>query len=170
MDWSRSGDIAYHKFFYSADGFKGLDSAAFLCGVLTSWQDTPLDMGNYYTVTASGYGIFTNLAEPTKSYFGLKAFGQIAADYPKRFKVKAAAPVYALGGSAPNGRKMLLISCFKMDAGKVTVAFDREIRNVTVRLVDRDHDLTEISASAKGKKLELSFTGTSAVFTVEFDC
>ena len=170
MDWSRSGDIAYHKFFYSADGFKGLDSAAFLCGVLTSWQDTPLDMGNYYTVTSSGYGIFTNLAEPTKSYFGLKAFGQMSADYPKRFKVKTAAPVYALGGSAPDGRKMLLISCFKLDAGKVTVTFEQEIRNVTVRLVDRDHDLAEIPASPPGKKLELAYTGTSAVFTVEFDC
>ena len=65
---------------------------------------------------------------------------------------------------------MLLISCFKLDAGKVTVTFDKEIRNVTVRVVDRDHDLAEIPASPQGKKLELAFTGTSAVFTVEFDC
>ena len=169
MDWDRSGDLEYHKHFYSADGFKGLDSAAFLCAVLAGWQDTPLDMGNYYTVTCTGYGIFTRFTEPTKSYFGLKAFGQLAADYPKRFQVQAKAPVYAIGGTAENGRKMLLISCFKMENGKLELVFDQPIRNVVVHLLDKNNDLAPITATPQGNRLELSFDGFSAVFLVEFD-
>ena len=169
MDWDRSGDLEYHKFFYSADGFKGLDSAAFLCAVLAGWQDTPLDMGTYYTVTTSGYGIFTAYTEPTKSYYGLKAFGELAADYPKRFQVQAKAPVYAIGGTAENGRKMLLISCFKMENGTLELVFDQPIRNVVVHLLDKNNDLATIPSTPQGNRLDLSFDGTSAVFLVEFD-
>ncbi len=170
MDWDRetSNDLEYHKFFYSADGFKGLDSAAFLCAVLAGWQDTPLNMGNYYTTTCGSYGLFTQFTEPTKSYCGMKAFGILASECGKRFRVAAEAPVYALGGMAGSGKKMLLVSCFKPEWKKVELVFDRKILNTTLLLIDEKHNLEPVPVNPRGNRLELPFEGSSAVFLLEF--
>lgn len=169
MDWNRYRDVEYIKFFHSAEGFKGLDAGAFLCAVLCGWQDTPLDMGNYYTTSAGGYGIYVDHVVRTKSYYGLKAFGELAADCPNRFEVSAAAPVYALGGSNDDGQKMVVISCFKTDDKSVEVEFDQAISDLEVQQLDGKRDLEVVPATVvDGKKVTLNFDGTSAVFLLKF--
>ncbi len=170
MDWDRetSGDLEYHKFFYSADGIKGLDSAAFLCAVMTGWQDTPLDMGNYYTVTSGSYGLFTQYSEPTKSYYGMKAFGITVSECVERFRVRADAPAYALGGTAPDGRKFLLVSCFRSAEKKAEVIFPENISEIELLRLDSGHSLEPAAVPASGRRIELDFQGTSAVFLLKF--
>ncbi len=169
MDWSRSRDPQYSQYFYSPEGFKGLDSAAFLTSVLIGWQDTALDMGNYYTTSTSGYGIYGPCAIPTKSYYGLKAFGELAYECKKRFKTAVDGKAYALGGIADNGKKMVLISSFQSEDKEIKISFDQEVANVEVQLLDGERNLEVVPAELNGKELTVNFDGTSAVVLVTFE-
>ena len=70
--WSRISKD--QKAFHYEHRMKELDAGAFLTAVMTVWQDTPLDMANYYTLTCGAFGLFSMFGVPSKSYYCMKAF------------------------------------------------------------------------------------------------
>ena len=98
---------------------------------------------------------------PEKSYYGMKAFGELAALYPKRLSVqvrhsmKKTAPAdsdrieYAfqtLAGGNDSGDCAILISLYNYGEQELTIEFDHpdELEYVTVELLDEAHELTRI--------------------------
>ncbi len=141
---------------------KDANAAAFITGCLIYWQDLPVDMGYLYTVTGTDFGLFHPVTmRPEKSYYGMKAFGELAALYPKRLSVqvrhsmKKTAPAdsdrieYAfqtLAGGNDSGDCAILISLYNYGEQELTIEFDHpdELEYVTVELLDEAHELTRI--------------------------
>ncbi len=170
-EWRRlRTDPEYRDLMYNE--MKGLDSAAFLCTVMALWQDTPLDMGCYYTTTTTSWGCFRNYSSvPTKSYYGLKAFGEIVR-YPERLKTSSSKKEFtALAGRDADGRQALLISAFLSGEAELTIESDAEINPETCRiyLLDSRKNLDEVSADISGNTIKLSLTSYSSVVLVKFN-
>lgn len=128
--------------FYFNHTIKHLDAAAFITGVLTVLQDSPLDMAQYYTATATNFGLFTTRRELTKSYHAMKAFGEIIR-YPKRLKIDAPEGVYALAGRNEQGEIAVLLTILHMPGGDVTINIPAQVANVRAWSIDEDNDLDE---------------------------
>ena len=149
---------------------KGLDSAAFICAVMSGWQDTPLDMGAYYCCTATrNWGLYqTGTNVRTKSWFGLYAFGEIVR-YPERLETETSSKEStALAGTDGTGHSAVLVSLFKTDAAKLNIEFARNVKIDAVSVLDDAHNLTEFPFKYADGKLELQTTSSSAVVLVKF--
>ena len=148
---------------------KGLDSAAMLCAVMTAWQDTPLDMGGYYTTgTASGYGLY-NMFDPSPSYYGLKAYGEIVR-YPERITCETAEPVYTLAGCNEQGEYAALISAYRTNTGTgaVHISFDTPVRVTQVELLDEHNELEKVYFEQCETGIDINYKGNSGVILIKF--
>jgi hypothetical protein len=155
--------------------WNGIDGAAFLCGVLSAWQDTPLDMGHYYcSSTMPRFGLFNVFGVPNKCYFGMKAFARMTRR-GRRFAVEVVAGdrVWALGGSDGNGASAILLSCCGGPAGQLTLRIDNAtLAPAAVKLwrLDSEHDLEPSDEfAATGNTIRLRKRAGSAVFLIELD-
>lgn len=123
----------------------GIHSAVFTAYALSLFQDTPLDMGYYYSTTGYCWGLFTEIRRPNKNYYALKAFADMA-DCSERI---AATPrphpaVRVLGGRHADGRITLLVSCFKAQSMEIAIdTGEFKWTDSTVRVLDERHDLTK---------------------------
>lgn len=161
-DWKKlRSDARYCREVHTgADGINGIDAAAFAVSVLTRWQDTPLDLGNYYTATMlQGWGLFDNYGIPFKTYHALKAFGELAGG--ARFRAASPSPeVTVLAGDGA-----VLVSRFK-GTEPVSVVFEGGMpERMQVHLLDREHDLEPVAAEPAGNVLALPGEG-SAVWLI----
>ncbi len=147
LDWKKlREDKSYRATAYPI--MKGLESAAFLNTVLIGWQDTPLDLGCYYTATATNWGLFDPFSRPTKSYYGMKAFGETAR-FPKRVKtetVHRTPGVSALAAEQENGDLRVLVSCFKTGAAELEfeLASPERFSRLELLLLDDTRDLEPV--------------------------
>ena len=123
---------------------RGTEAAAFLNTVMIGWQDTPLDIGFYYTVSTTRWGVFEN-RRPLKSYYGMKAFGEIIR-YGDRLRVTAdslPAGSRVLAGRNGEGDVAVLVACWK--SGPMEIAFDvdpnEEFGRTAIYLLDETRDL-----------------------------
>ena len=169
-DWRRlRSDPDYKDKVY--EEMKGLDSAAFLCTVMALWQDTPLDMGCYYTATTTAWGCYrTGSAVPTKSYYGLKAFGEIVR-YPERIKTTSSKKEFtALAARDENGGTALLVSAFLAGKSTLTIECDAKINPDTckVYLLDDENNLQETLPEFRKNAIRLNLNASSAVVLVKF--
>ena len=157
-DWKKlRSDARYCREVHTgADGINGIDAAAFAVSVLTRWQDTPLDLGNYYTATMlQGWGLFDNYGIPFKTYHALKAFGELAGG--ARFRAASPSPeVTVLAGDGA-----VLVSRFK-GTEPVSVVFEGGMpERMQVHLLDREHDLEPVAAEPAGNVLALPGEGSA---------
>lgn len=93
----------------------GPEGAAFLACVLSDLQDSPVDVGNYYSGETSAFGLFDRVGVPKKTYYAMKAF-RMLLDTPNRVRVqgwdKEQGTILA-GGNADGSQWTVLISCHK---------------------------------------------------------
>ena len=122
------------------DTMKQLHAAAYITGVLTVLQDTPLDMANYYTVTTTNFGLFTPERETTKSYYAMKAFGEIIR-YPERLSMDSSGEVHALAGRNENGEIAVLLTVMQMAGGNITIRLDAPAAHAELYSIDEDLNL-----------------------------
>jgi xylan 1,4-beta-xylosidase len=168
--WEQMGDPAHRAKLDEAMG--GPDGAAFICAVLSGWQDTSLDMGFFYVGTAlSNWGLFR---PPTRSrkknYYGMLAFAEMAR-YEQR--VSASNPghdTWVLAGRKPDGQAAALVSCFKGPAARIQVRVEGgPARPARVRVIDAQRDLVPIPVVVDGERaIVLEKPAGSAVFLVEW--
>lgn len=175
-DWSRlrgGSPEARAETLRTFEEMRGPDAAAFLCSLLSLWQDTPLDMACYYTVTAGRWGLYDpGTFQPSKAWHGMAAFGKAAANEPLRLPaVTDANGVAALAGLEKDGRAWLLVSVFKCGPVSlripVTGAFAK--RKISARLVDAAHDLGEIPAACHDGNIMVELPHPSAVLLLEWE-
>ena len=65
----------------------GPEGAAFLACVLSDLQDSPVDVGNYYSGETSSFGLFDRFAVPKKTYYAMRAF-RMLLDTPNRVRAQ----------------------------------------------------------------------------------
>lgn len=149
---------------------KGLDSAAFLCAVMSGWQDTPVDMGAYYSCTAGyNWGLYqTGTNVRTKSWFGMAAFGDIVR-YPRRLHAETSSKESTvLAGDDGAGHSAALVSLFKTGPVKLEIAFTERVKIASVSVLDDTHDLKEVPFRYAEGILALPTASSSAVILVKF--
>ena len=148
---------------------KSAEAAAFTTAVMTQWQDTPLDKAFLYTVSTTAWGVYvTGTNVPTKLFYGMVAFGDLAR-YPERIRTQAnGKDIFALAGRNEDGRNALLISCYKTGARKLTVEADIEFKKAEVLMVDDKHEFEPVKFQADGKKLTVSTEHDSSVILIRF--
>lgn len=165
---------------------KDANAAAFITGSLVYWQDLPVDMGYLYTVTGTDFGVFLPVTmRPGKSYYGMKAFGELASDYPERLQtqvrhsgereVSAVSDriEYAfrvLAGRNSGGDCAVLVSIYNYGGREVSLEFDHpeELEYATVDIIDATHDLTRLlEVRCPGGVITMPVDDASAVLLIK---
>lgn len=149
---------------------KGLDSAAFICAVMSGWQDAPVDMGAYYCCSATrNWGLYqagTNVR--TKSWFGMYAFGEIV-QYSERLEAETSSEESTvLAGTDASGRSAVLVPLFKTGSVNLNIEFAGKVEVESVSVLDDRHDFSEFPFTYSNGKLELQTSSSSAVILVKF--
>lgn len=155
--------------------WNGIDGAAYLCAVLSGWQDTPLDMGHYYSSSIMPrFGLFNGFGVPNKCYYGMKAFACLMR-YNRRFAVEVVSGerVWALGGRDARGAAAILLACQGGPAGQIRLRIDHARlapAKLQVRCLDAQHDLAPTAAFAvNGDTVKLRKAPGSSVFLLELE-
>ena len=145
------------------DGLHGIDSAAFLTSVMTGWQDGPITMGCYYTAGLC-WGVFDKYAVPYKTYYALKAFGDLT-DFPqRRWTGSDRENVRLLAGCDPGGNAALLVSSFK-NAEPIELGISgADLSAMRLLRLDCELDLEPVEPEFRDGKLILTPTASSNVW------
>lgn len=151
------------------DGLHGIDSAAFLTSVMTGWQDGPITMGCYYTAGLC-WGVFDKYAVPYKTYYALKAFGDLT-DFPQRRRTGSDREnVRLLAGCDPGGNAALLVSSFK-NAEPIELGISgADLSAMQLLRLDCELDLEPVEPEFRDGKLILTPTASSNVWFSPGDC
>ena len=102
---------ARHRFYEEMAGPRG---AAFAAAALLELQDAPVDICNFFHGELGGFGLFTELGLPLRTYQALRAF-QGLVETPRRVETRGALPgklAFAAGLSADSREATLLVSNF----------------------------------------------------------
>ncbi|MFA6176156.1 MAG: hypothetical protein WC765_06230 [Phycisphaerae bacterium] len=154
------------------------EGAAYICSVLSGWQDTPLDMGNYYIGTFMegfpSFGLFDPATQSRhKTYYAMKAFN-IMTKYENRVyaaKESDDNSVRVLSGRKATGETAVLISCFKTANLRIIINFGDykfDPDQCKVSVIDPNHDLTPMEhVKTTGNTITLEKPTGSTVFLVE---
>ena len=150
-------------------GINGIDSACAVTNILSWWQDSPLTMGNYYTVgTSGGWGILDRYHRKFKTWYALYAFAQML-DHTVRVKaVSSRQDISILAGkNEKSGQGAVLISDFRSKVKELVLDLKGcSAKNLSVRVLDGTHDLVTIPAAFKNGKLTLRKEYSSALWLV----
>ncbi|MBQ9875395.1 MAG: hypothetical protein IJM30_13150 [Thermoguttaceae bacterium] len=166
------GDLETKVHWYEApEGMHGYVSAAFNDFVLTRWQDTPLDMSNYYCYNSHHWGVHDFYGRRRVTYYSLLLFGELVKNSPERVKTNDGnGSVALLGGVDANGdSKRLLVSIFQREeTTPVVVALKGvpESGKVKVARIDAD-GFAETEIEYANGKLSLD-PKDSGVYLVRF--
>ncbi len=152
---------------------RSADHAAFIAATLSEWvrRDVPLDRAFLYSVSNGLWGLTrdrrgTSLAP---AFYGMMAFGELAAEFPERIKAECDAEgVSVLAGRARNGECALLISCWRTGPRRIEVNFARKPAWTRLRVVDGKHSYSTVKYELKAGRLVFNTPGSSAVALVVF--
>lgn len=75
----------------------GMPGANFVVRALIGFQDSPLDVANYYSGDTSPFGLFGRFGTPKKTYYGFLAFRKLLAT-PQRLQADGSAQATVLAG------------------------------------------------------------------------
>ena len=125
-DWGPLGKAGQGKqaeeYFAKVSGPAG---AAFSACVLMNLQDSPVDVGNFYSADTQGFGMFSTWGMPRKTYYAFKAF-RMLLDTPVRLETRgsqASRIVICAGTNADRSQVRVLVSNYRSaePAVKLTV-------------------------------------------------
>jgi len=121
-EWNYLPDENWHPILLAGQGIErekcyaqigGATGAAFVACALSSFQDCPIDVANYYTGEIQGFGLFTFDGVPKKTFYALKAFRALL-DTPIRVATRngSAGLTLCAGRNAAGTEAAVLISNF----------------------------------------------------------
>ena len=154
----------------SPEGMMGRDSAAFNLCTLIRWQDSPLDMSNYYMACSSSFGFRHVYGNLNKNYFGYLAFAKMQ-DCPNLVATTTTdKDICVMAGHDGNGNAAVIVSAFKHDEIELTIRLDGVAapKNLNAKLIDTDNDLEDVAVKANGNAITLKKQPGSAVFLLTF--
>ena len=154
----------------SPEGINGIDAAAFAGYVLTRWQDTPLDMANYYATGLNTWGLIGLDGDIRKPYYTFLAFAEVLERSVKRVKTDDIQNISLLGTIGEHGEKTLLVSSWKASAESLVITIRGANSNgtVLVKRIDKDCNLKEETCEYTQGKLTLSNPTGSFVLLIEW--
>ena len=121
-----------------------ITAAAHYTSVLTAWQDTPLDMGYFYTIGGAGTFAPVYLGCVRPLYYGMKAFTEITHYPERRNAVSDTENLRILAGTDGQNGFGVLISSFRTQAEQAILTFEGNIPlKFTCFRVDRQRNLEE---------------------------
>ncbi|MDD3470151.1 MAG: hypothetical protein PHE53_09270 [Thermoguttaceae bacterium] len=152
------------------EGINGYDAAAFVGYVLSRWQDTPLDMGNYYATGLTTWGLIGPDAELRKPYYTHIAFADLLEKYPMRVRTSDTQYISLLGGVRGDNGRAILVSCWKQNQEHLEIAVRGVAPSGEVRIkrLDRDHNLTEETLTYTDGLLRIDNSPGSFVLLIEW--
>ena len=123
--WSDLGSVeGLRRWSDTPDGINGIESAAMVVKTLVTWQESKLDMANYYLSCSQGtWGLYDKEGQRRPTYYALAWFGRLAKDFPRRAAATADEDgVSAIAGSGADGSSIVLVSDFRPQSdGPITV-------------------------------------------------
>ncbi|MBR7155287.1 MAG: hypothetical protein IKD22_00485 [Lentisphaeria bacterium] len=153
--------------FFHEGGLSTIQCAVHAVAVITAWQDTPLDMANYYTIGRGGaFSAWYPWGEKNRIYY---AFLALAAMNRHADRIAAACEeenIFVLAGKNREGKAAILISDFYAETDELVLNTDG--RNFRVKLLDENSNLEEISCTVENNRLHLPvISGTTALWLIE---
>ena len=163
------------RWYFTPDGLNGIDAAAYICAQITLWQDSPLDVANYYLTHSSGsWGLYDIYGAKLPTFHAIKMTGDFMEGSPDRIATKVSVDGYlhALGGVSAKGKKRLLVSLFKPDGWTVLVVKAKgvpsagRVRVTTLDSFTEPPRVTEVDYT--DSRINLGNTLTSSVRLIEW--
>lgn len=146
-------------------------AGAFINCALIHWQELPIEQAHHYTVSGGGFGLYDMCShQPTKAYYALKAFGEMAFFYPERIAAEIAEfsgeplpcktqnrefDFQVIAGEDNDGNVAVLVSNYRYGAG--SIEFDCSklgyFSRAELQIVDDHYDLEGVATveSVNGK-------------------
>lgn len=161
-EWHYMHETGFDRAYFETGEYRlgSFRSAAHLVSVLTGWQDTPLDMGCFYTLGYVPYGgtfgIWEHSGKVNKLFYAFKAFAEIA-HYQRRVKSSSNMnDVRILAGMNDDGDGALLVSDFKTACDGISIEIKGiDVRSPEIFVLDEERNLEKISPVIKSGKLSL---------------
>lgn len=93
------------------DRMGGAEGAAFTAAALMLLQDSPLDVGNFYSADVQGFGMFNEYGVPKKSFYAIKAFRTLL-ETPDRIILRQKTPdgIVVAAGVARDRKRMTILA------------------------------------------------------------
>ncbi|MBR2722911.1 MAG: hypothetical protein IKB77_01145 [Lentisphaeria bacterium] len=151
----------------------GVDSAVFTAGVLTGWQDSPMDLSHYYTAGVGGaWAIFDNFHKPKTVYYALCQCGLLQNKYKNRVKtVYGPAGSYAIAGVDDAGNGLAMFGFFKTPDNEVTLQIDGvpADKEIKITVIEEGSTMQEIPSTRNGSLFTVKKNSPSALYLVTFN-
>ena len=148
-------------------GLSTIQFAVHAAAVITAWQDTPLDMANYYTIGRGGvFSAWYPWGEKNRIYYAFLALAAINRHAERIAADNSTENMFVLAGKDGSGKAAILISSFYAETEKIVVNTDG--RNFKVKVLDDTRNLEEIVCPVENGKLHIpAISGQPALWLIE---
>ena len=157
----------WDSYFMHHGGLSTIQCAVHAAAVITAWQDTPLDMANYYTIGRGGlFSAWYPWGEKNRIYYAFLALAAINRHAERISATNSTENIFVLAGKNSSGKAAILISSFYAETEKIVL--NTEGRNFQVKVLDETRNLEEIPCLVENDKLHISVcSGTPALWLIE---
>ena len=148
-------------------GLSSIQCAVHAAAVITAWQDTPLDMANYYTIGRGGsFSAWYPWGEKNRIYYAFLALAAMNR-HPDRIAAAGTSDnLFVLAGKDSFGKAAILISSFYAETDGIVL--NTGGRNFRVKILDENRNLEEISCSVENDRLHIpAVSGKAALWLAE---
>ena len=158
---------SWNSKFMQTGGLSTIQCAVHAVAVITAWQDTPLDMANYYTIGRGGaFSAWYPWGEKNRIYYAFSALAAINRHAERLAAETATENIFVLAGKDAAGKAAILISSFYAETEEIVV--NTGGRNFKVMVLDENRNLEEIACPVENDKLHIpAISGTPALWLIE---
>ena len=157
----------WDSYFMHNGGLSTIQCAVHAAAVITAWQDTPLDMANYYTIGRGGlFSAWYPWGEKNRIYYAFLALAAINRHAERISATNSTENIFVLAGKNASGKAAILISSFYAETDEIVL--NTEGRNFQVKVLDDTRNLEEIVCPVENGKLHIpANSGTPALWLIE---
>ena len=157
----------WDSYFMHNGGLSTIQCAVHAAAVITAWQDTPLDMANYYTIGRGGlFSAWYPWGEKNRIYYAFLALAAINRHAERISATNSTENIFVLAGKDASGKAAILISSFYAETDEIVL--NTEGRNFQLKVLDETQNLEEIPCLVENDKLHIpACSGTPALWLIE---
>lgn len=148
-------------------GLGSVQAAVHAAAVITAWQDTPLDMANFYTIGKGGaFSAWYPWGEKNCIYYAFLALAAMNRHADRIAVTGTSDKLFVLAGKNRSGKAALLISDFYEETDEIILNTDG--RKFLVKVLDENRNLEEIICPVENDELHIpAVSGKPALWLVE---
>jgi len=135
-------------------GLSTIQCAVHAAAVITAWEDSPLDMANYYTIGRGGsFSAWYPWGEKNRIYYAFLALAAMNHHADRLAVMGTSDKLYVLAGKNGHDKAAFLISDFYAETDEITLNTDGRI--FRVRVLDETRNLEELPCSVIDNRLTI---------------